>query len=413
MLSLILASSLAAWVPHDVRRVRNVVIVTLDTTRADYLAAYGSSRAGTPALDRLAREGIVFERAITVAPLTLTAHTSLMTGLLPPRHGVRDNASPPLSPEHGTLAQLLHARGMRTGAFVGAAVLAADRGLSSGFDTYTDGLSPGRCPTREVRRSGAHVVDDALDWLEQQTTAPFFAWIHLYDAHAPYRLEEPYRTLYAEDPYAGEIAFADAQIERVIETLERRKVLDTTAIVVAADHGESLGEHGEVGHGLHLYETVLQVPLVIRVPGLAPRRVSPVVSLVDVMPTILDLVHANAPIADGVSLMPEMLGSSTRAHDAYSESFYPIRLGLAPLRSLRDGRFKVIDGAAPELYDLEQDPLEEHNLRYERRSLAVAMSRQLARTFDATSSHAEAERASLEVMNRLAALGYVMSEPGK
>ena len=220
---------------------RNVVIVTLDTTRADYLEAYGSARSTTPTLSRLAREGVVFEQAMTVAPLTLTAHCSLFTGLRPPDHGVRDNAAAPLAARHVTLAEVLRGRGFQTAAFTAAAVLASDRGLARGFQVYHDGRSPDRWSPRRMRRPGSEVLDDALAWLDTRDGSPFFLWVHLYDAHGPYTLDEPYRSLYRDDPYAGEIAFADAQLGRLLDSLERRDLLERTAIIVAGDHGESLG----------------------------------------------------------------------------------------------------------------------------------------------------------------------------
>ncbi len=273
--------------------IRNVLIVTLDTTRADYLPAYGYTKLETPALDRLAREGTVFEQATTSVPLTLPAHCTIFTGLFPPHHRVRDNADRALDAGQITLAEVLHARGMRTGAFVGSVVVGHDRGLAQGFDTYS---APSRIGLRERnRRPGQLVVDDALAWLQRQEDHPFFAWIHLYDAHAPYALPEPYRTMYQDAPYLGALAVLDAQVGRVARALEAHHVLDRTLLVVASDHGESLGEHGEDGHGIFVYQSTLHVPFIMRVPGLAPGRVTDVTRLADVMPTVLDLLHVPAP----------------------------------------------------------------------------------------------------------------------
>ena len=297
---------LAGAGPFDEPRpIRNVLIVTLDTTRADYLPAYGYTKLETPALDRLSREGTVFEQATTSVPLTLPAHCTIFTGLFPPHHRVRDNADRALDAGQITLAEVLRARGMRTGAFVGSVVVGHDRGLAQGFDTYS---APSRIDLRDGNRRPAHlVVDDALEWLQRQD-GPFFAWIHLYDAHAPYALPEPFRTMYHDAPYLGALAVLDAQVGRVASALEAHHVLDRTLLVVASDHGESLGEHGEDGHGIFVYQSTLRVALIMRVPGFAPRRVADVTRLADVMPTVLDLLHEPAPPMDGVSLVPLMTG---------------------------------------------------------------------------------------------------------
>ena len=206
---------LAGAGPFDEPRpIRNVLIVTLDTTRADYLPAYGYTKLETPALDRLSREGTVFEQATTSVPLTLPAHCTIFTGLFPPHHRVRDNADRALDAGQITLAEVLRARGMRTGAFVGSVVVGHDRGLAQGFDTYS---APSRIDLRDGNRRPAHlVVDDALEWLQRQD-GPFFAWIHLYDAHAPYALPEPFRTMYHDAPYLGALAVLDAQVGRVAQ----------------------------------------------------------------------------------------------------------------------------------------------------------------------------------------------------
>ena len=221
----------AACARHSPPRPRGLVIITLDTTRADRLPAYGFASIETPAIDWLSREGVVFDQAMSVAPLTLTAHSSLFTGLYPPHHGVRDNADRPLAADKATLAEVLHARGFRTGAFVGSTVLAADRGLARGFDVYDDGASAGGKAPR--RRPANEVIDRALTWLDSSHSSPFFAWVHLYDAHAPQTLPDAFRRQYAGDLYAGGIAFADSQLARLLDALRAKGVLDSTAIIVA------------------------------------------------------------------------------------------------------------------------------------------------------------------------------------
>jgi arylsulfatase A-like enzyme len=292
-----------------------VVIVTLDTTRADRLTPYGLMDVSMPALERLAAEGVVFDQATTVAPLTLPAHTSLFTGLLPPHHGVADNASIPLDDRHTTLAELLRARGFRTAAFVSSVVLDEDRGLAQGFEEYRGVRVPDTAdpqavagPARRQRRADS-VIDEAIAWLDGVSSSPFFLWAHLYDAHRPYEPPEQFASL--PDAYIGEIAFASAQIGRLVADLERRGLLDRTIVIVTADHGESLGDHGERDHGIFVYESVMRVPLIIRSLGIAPRRVGAVVRLTDVMPTVLDLADIPRPAGDGVSLVDLLRGSKS------------------------------------------------------------------------------------------------------
>ncbi|HXW04955.1 MAG TPA: sulfatase [Vicinamibacterales bacterium] len=389
----------------------SVLIVTLDTTRADYVSAYGSMRVWTPNLDRLAADGVVFEQAMTVAPLTLPAHCSLFTGLLPPRHGVRDNAGASLAASYQTLAEVLQRRGFETGAFVGSVVLEHGRGLEAGFDVYSDGITTGRTSSGiGLQRRADQIVDEAIAWLEERDRAPFLLWVHLYDPHAPYAPPEPFRTAYGDDPYAGEVAFADAQVGRLLDALDGRRRLDRPVVVVVGDHGESLTEHGETGHGIFIYQNVIRVPLIIRAAGVAPRRVAEVTRLVDVMPTVLELVAVSSPATDGVSLVATMTGRVGALDlEAYSESLYPERFGWSPLRALRAGRFKLIEAPRPELYDLQTDPTEQHNIHATRPAVATAMSRRLAALaqLGPTAREGHFYRPARETLERLAALGYV------
>jgi arylsulfatase A-like enzyme len=390
-----------------------VVVITLDTTRADRLSPYGFMNVSLPHLERLAREGVVFDQATSVAPLTLPAHTSLFTGLLPPNHGVRDNADPPLEETQTTLAETLLARGFRTGAFVGSVVLDPDRGLKQGFEQYEGvDVADGQTPDRRQRRAD-QVIADAVHWLDTINGSRFFLWAHLYDPHRPYDPPEPYVSIYGHNPYVGEIAFADSQIGRLLDALDQRALLDRTIVIVAGDHGESLGERGERDHGVFIYENVLRVPLIVRGPALAPFRVGEVVRLTDVMPTVLDLLDVPAAPVDGVSLVELMRGSRRNLNlEAYAESLYPKRLGWSPLRALRDGRFKLIDAPRPELYDLERDPFEERNIYGERRALAETMAARaavVAKGHGLAPAREERTRVAPERQTRLAALGYVGS----
>jgi arylsulfatase A-like enzyme len=402
-----------------------VVIVTLDTTRADRLSPYGFMDAEMPHLERLAREGVVFSRATSVAPLTLPSHCSIFTGLLPIHHDVRDNGDLPLEESHTTLAEALGASGFHTAAFVGSEILAPDRGLAQGFNVYRGASAMVTSSSTRFERRADAVVTDAIDWLDDIADSErFFLWVHLYDPHRPYDPPEPFRSRYL-DPYVGEIAYADSQIGRLIEALEDRRRLDRTIVVVVGDHGESLGEHGERDHGMSVYESVLHVPLIMRVPTASPKRIHDLVRLTDLMPTVLALLGVRPgsdggqtglrPGSDprltppGVSLADLISGGTTHVDlEAYAESLYPERLARRAVRSLRDRRFKFIDGASLELYDLERDPFEERNIYHERRELANAFTRRLAML---TSNRESPPATTPELRQRLAALGYIDAHP--
>lgn len=394
------------------RPASGVVIVSLDTTRADRLPAYGFASVSTPTLDRLAREGVVFEDAESVAPLTLTAHTSLFTGLYPPHHGVRDNADAPLDRTTPVLAEMLRQRGFQTAAFVGSFVLARDRGLARGFDLYRDVQGSDAHGERRRRRPGNEVVDEAVAWIDRLKSQRFCLWIHLYDAHAPQALPLTFRRAYG-DRYEGALAYMDSQLARVTDALERAHRLETTAIVVVGDHGESLGEHGEHEHGIFLYEGALHVPFILRAPGVAPRRLRGPVSLVDVMPTLLNLLGLESPPSiDGESLVPLLHGSPPRDRAIYAESMYAKRFGWSPLRMVRDGGLKYIDAPRPELYDLDSDPVEARDLAVARPS-AVAALRESLRGLgsDRTIARRDSPAVQPEQFQLLASLGYVSGGP--
>jgi arylsulfatase A-like enzyme/Tfp pilus assembly protein PilF len=398
----------------------NLVVITLDTTRADHLGAYGSTDVETPHLDQLAREGVLFEQAMSTAPLTLPAHASMFTGRFPPEHGARDNGGFFLNPEQTTLAEVLKAEGFRTGAFIAAFVLDSKWGLDQGFDTYFDDFDTADRrggSSASIQRPGNEVVDKALPWIDTVRADPFFAWIHLYDPHTPYDPPEPYKSRYAGHPYRGEVAFTDAQVGRVVEFLRERGLLDRTVIAVLGDHGESLGEHGENAHGFFIYEAATRVPFIIRAPSPAPagRRVEDPVRVVDLMPTALDLLGIEVPgEISGVSLSPLMTGRVPELGlEGYAEAMYPLHhYGWSDLRALRTGRYKVIDAPRPELYDLARDPGETTNLFAERRALGDRMIARLREKIDEF-AHAPVSQPAgdvdPEVRARLAALGYVGS----
>jgi arylsulfatase A-like enzyme/Tfp pilus assembly protein PilF len=401
----------------------NLLLVTLDTTRADRIGAYGATDAGTPHLDRLAGEGALFTRATTAAPITLPAHSSIFTGRFPPVHGVRDNGGFFLDPGQQTLAETLEASGFQTGGFVGAYVLDSKWGVNQGFKKYFDDFDLGKYKAISlgaIQRPGNEVVDEALKWLDGASRSRFFAWVHLYDAHTPYEPPEPFSSRFPGRPYQGEISFADAQVGRLVSFLEERNLLEKTVIVVVGDHGESLGDHGESGHGFFVYESVMHVPMIVRTPYALTRgrRVTDPVRTVDIMPTALDLlgIRAKLPPLDGVSIVPLLAGASRRMNlEAYGEALYPLHhFGWSDLRTLREGRYKVIAAPRPELYDLESDPAEQKNLFADRRALGDRMLQRLRQMETdwakaGSGTRQEAVEVDPDAKARLAALGYVGS----
>jgi arylsulfatase A-like enzyme/Tfp pilus assembly protein PilF len=386
------------------------------------MGAYGYQDAGTPAFDRLAQEGVLFEHASTAAPITLPAHSTIFTGRFPPAHGVRDNGGFYLNEKEQTLAEVLKQQGYATAGFIAAYVLDSKWGIAQGFDTYFDNFDLTKyraISLGAIQRPGNEVVDRALPWLEQHASAPFFAWVHLYDAHTPYDPPEPYRGRFPGRPYQGEISFADAQLERLVQFLEGRHLLDSTVIVVIGDHGESLDDHGEGQHGFFIYESVVRVPMVIRAPFALMKhmRVADPVRSADVMPTVLDLMGIPKPDVqfDGETLTPLMTGArSELALEAYSEALYPLHhFGWSDLRALRQGRYKVIAAPRPELYDLQDDPGEKTNIFEARKTLGDRMLGRLSEMeahFAKTGApSSKAVEVDPDARARLAALGYVGS----
>lgn len=397
----------------------NLLLVTLDTTRADRIGAYGFGGIETPNLDRVAREGVLFEHAESAAPLTLPAHSSIFTGKLPPEHGVRDNGGFYLDDRETTLAERLAARGFETGGFVGAYVLDHKWGVAQGFKTYFDDFDLTKYQSLSlgsVDRPGNEVADHALAWLDTVKARRFFGWVHFYDAHSPYNPPEPFASRYRGHPYVGEIAFADSQVGRLLAFLDEHDLARRTVVVIMGDHGESLGEHGEATHGFFIYQSTMRVPLLVRAPYdlMAGRRVADVVRSIDVLPTVLDLVGVpTGEQFEGTSLVPLMTGAKRELGlAAYSEAVYPrFHFGWSDLRSLTAGRYQYIAAPRPELYDLARDPGESNNLYPERRALGDRMQHELASLEQRVSAGGRASTPAVEVdpdaRQRLAALGYV------
>jgi arylsulfatase A-like enzyme/tetratricopeptide (TPR) repeat protein len=402
--------------PDQVSRRRttgpNILLITLDTTRADRLGCYGYAEAQTPAMDALAAEGVRFDQAFCQVPLTLPSHTSLLTGTCPPTHGIRINAGGVLGDDVPTLAEALHASGYRTGAFVGAWVLNATFGLGRGFDHYDDDLGGETVePSIFQERTADAVCDAALDWLGQDPQAPFFAWVHFFDAHAPYNPPLTFRQKLS-DPYDGEIAFVDTQVRRLIDWLEQNQLRQRTLVVVAGDHGEAFGEHGEVEHGLLLYDDTTRVPLIFSWPSrLPPGVVEGVgVRLIDVAPTVLELAECERTAGlQGESLRPALLAEPFASLPAYGETDYPrIGFGWASLRSYTTDQWKYIDAPRPELYDRVNDPGELTNVADQHPHIVSQLKTELVRFLAGLPRHKAADvPADPETIRALESLGYV------
>ncbi|MHB8655868.1 MAG: sulfatase-like hydrolase/transferase [Terriglobia bacterium] len=403
----------------------NVVLITIDTLRADHVGCYGYRKSHTPNLDALARNGILFRTAVTSVPLTLPSHCSIMTGTYPTLHGVRDNLGYNLGDSPPTLATILKQHGYSTAAFVGADVLDARRGLNRGFDTYSAPFrrkmgrdNPLVFNLQELRRSAEAVIGDALAWMAAQpahSSKPFFVWIHLYDPHTPYDPPPRFRALLADHPYDGEIAYADDSLGKFFEYLKQHALYDPTVIVATSDHGESLGEHGEYTHGYFIYDTTLLVPLIIKPPlesGISPRHIEAPVRLVDIAPTVLQFLGVAAPSSmQGRGLLSLILGktTSTPTGTTYCETYYPSEFGWSALRALRSGHFKYIDAPKPELYDLAKDPRETHNLYQTNRATALELESRFESLVIKITPKVPSPRAPVSPadIETLASLGYV------
>jgi arylsulfatase A-like enzyme/Tfp pilus assembly protein PilF len=392
----------------------NVLLITIDTVRADHIGAYGYAKGSTPTIDRLARDGVRFADATTQAPLTGPAHAALLTGIYPARLGVRDNATTSVPESATTAAEVFKAAGYRTGGFAGAFVLAAPYGFAQGFDTFdadfpgfSDGLK------LQVQRRGDAVVDAALKWIESDATRPFFGWVHLYDAHAPYEPPPPFAARFKGSPYDGEIAYVDACIGRLIAALERTGRLDRTLVAVVADHGESLGEHGEQEHGMFLYDSVLRIPWIMRLPGRAHAGVivGEQVRAIDVLPTLASVAGVAMTRVDGESVALLAEGKARRDPPAsYAETFYPKwHYGWSELKSIRGDGWKFIDAPGREVYDLRGDPGERRNAAAARATLVAGMSGELARIEGGFGSAAAVQppQPDADTLARLRSLGYV------
>ena len=399
----------ACAAPPRVEPPLSVLVITIDTLRADRLGAYGDTKARTPALDGLARQGVLFERAYTPVPITLPAHVSLMTGLLPPAHGVRGNGAFALGTSVPTLAEALKASGRRTAAFVGGFPLSRRFGLSRGFDEYDDAMSKaGGVNYDFAERRARDVVGAAGRWLSKNP-GPVFLWVHLFDPHAPYDPPPEFRT---DDPYRDEIASADSAVSTLMSAWDARP--GRSMVVATSDHGEAFGEHGEWSHSLFIYDTTLHVPLLIRAPGFeAGKRSGVTVGLTDVAATVLDVAGATVRSLPGVSLA-RALGPDARDRPLYAETQAPrLDFGWSDLRAFREDGFKWIRAPKPELYALSDDPAETRNRASEDSPRARALDAALSKALFAAGERNASRAPDAESSERLRSLGYVQGPGGK
>jgi choline-sulfatase len=386
-----------------------VVLISVDTLRADRLPAYGYRGVRTPALDALARDSIVFENAYCQAPLTLPSHTTLLTGLLPSQHGVRDNVGYRLAATHPTLATVLKERGYATGAAVSSLALRRDRGLAAGFDLYDDRFEA----DSPDERSGVETVKRIETFADSNPGKPLFLFLHLYEPHTPHAPPEPFRTEYASHPYDGEIAAADAAVGGFLAHLKKNGLYDRAIIVFVSDHGEGLGDHGEDEHGVFLYRETIRVPLFVKLPGSrgAASRIRAPVGLIDVFPTIAEATGVPAGTGrPGLSLVRLAEAKAPATRRIYSETLYPrFQLGWSDLASLTDDRWSYIEAPRPELYDVIADPAEKRNLVSSVSSPLRSMRAELLAVRDSATSP---EKSSAEELEKLGSLGYIRVDPG-
>jgi choline-sulfatase len=410
--------------PHPV----NVVLITVDTLRADRLGCYGNRSVPTPTADRLARDGVLFARALAQVPLTLPSHVTLLTGTFPMWNGVQDLTTTGLGSGIPTLAEIFKRHGYTTAAFVSSFVLNSMWGLNRGFDVYDDSITPQTekgAQSSCMERKGAETVDHCLRWLQTHESRPFFLWLHLYDPHAPYDPPEPFKSRFRTRPYDGEVAYADQQVGRLIAFLEAHNSYSAGLVLFTSDHGEGLGEHGEQQHGLFIYNSTIHVPLILKPPATfasSRRTISEVVSTVDIAPTLVqfcDFPTADFASFQGRSLAPLLRSPSPgSSRDAYSESLYPrSSFGWHSLHGVETERYHYIEAPREELYDLQKDPKENRNVTLDQPSIASALRerlRELVRRHGRPEGESKpATAAEVERLRDLRSLGYVGASPAE
>lgn len=388
----------------------NLLLITIDTLRADRVSCYDSTHLKTPHIDALTTEGTLFTRAFANTCTTLPSHANILLGVSPLYHGVHENSFFIVHKDYLTLAEHLKAAGYKTGAFVGAFPLDKKFGLDQGFDVYDDNFGHRSSSKRqELERKAADVLASAAQWMEIQTS-PWFLWIHCYDPHDPYTPPAPYSEQYAQSPYDGEVAYVDAELGKFLRDLRENKRLEDTFLVFTGDHGESLGQHGEVTHGFFAYNTSIWIPLILTGPGIKARRVEQPVSHLDIFPTVCDLLKLEKPeFLQGQSLMSSLRGRELPDRTIYIESLSPYySMGWAPLQGFIRGGIKFIESPIPELYDLEKDFEEYKNLAAGQE--LKAFRKQLSEIIERNTSHKASRsrnRPDRESLEKLRSLGYI------
>lgn len=397
----------------------NILLVSLDTTRADHLGCYGHAEKATPNIDRAAAEGVTFLTCISAVPITLPSHASIFTGTYPFVHAVRDNMSFRLHDKNTTIAETLKQAGYATGAVVGSAVLNTEFNVSQGFDSYQDLHAPPPTPSGSgsgprAQRRGGEVADLAIEWLRTNASRKFFLFVHFFDPHKTYDPPPEFAEQYSQ-PYVGEVAYTDSQVGRVLAAIKELEVDDRTLVVIVGDHGEGLGDHQEATHGSFVYDSTLHVPLIFRCPGQVPAQtaIESPVKTIDIAPTILTFVGLTTPaVVQGKSLLPSMIRPPASDGGAYAETIAPrLNFGLSHLLAFREADWKYIHAPRPELYDLVNDPGERNNVasRYPHRANELREKlRALLLKSQAVVDGAEVE-VSLNTRNleALRSLGYV------
>jgi len=388
----------------------NLLLITIDTLRADRVSCYDSTHLQTTHIDGLAAEGVIFTRAFANTSTTLPSHTNILLGVSPLYHGVHENQYFVVHENFLTLAEHLKAAGYATGAYIGAFPLDRKFGLHQGFDVYDDDFGyRSSSNKRKLERRAADVIAKASQWIKTQSS-PWFLWVHCYDPHDPYTPPAPYAEQYAQSPYDGEVAYVDAVLGRFMEDMQQGDKLEDTFVIFTGDHGESLWQHGEETHGFFAYNTGIWIPLIVAGPGIKARKVETPVSHLDIFPTVCDMLDLKKPkFLQGRSLVPALRGRRLAVKDLYFESLSPqYGMGWAPLRGFIRGQFKFIQSPIPELYDLEKDFDEQDNLASNRdlREYKKRLSEIIERDSYPEASHSE-RRPDRESLEKLRALGYI------
>ncbi len=399
------------------KEIKNVLLISIDTCRADHLSCYGYLQKTTPNIDAIAADGVLFEHCFSPVPLTLPAHSTMLTGTNPIYHGVHDNTNYRFGESNMTLAEILQQKGFYTGAIVSTFVLDTQFGLNQGFDTYNDKFGQKEESEKAFidERKGDKASELACQWLTKQKSKPFFLFLHYFDPHFPYEPPAPFSSDYSDNRYAGEIAFTDSCIGHVIKTLKKLRLYDSTLIIITADHGESRDEHSEETHGYFVYNSTIHVPLIFKLPkGSKGKRINEATALVDIVPTVCNLLNIDLPsIAHGKDLsycFESNYEQKNQDRFIYCESLLPTRYGCSPLLALLNDPWKYIQAPVPELYDFRKDPTENENLFYQNPKRAKVLKENLKLILqDQMKSTPSEEKLELDKKSkkRLESLGYI------